>query len=97
MEKEPYVISPYDFGEIDEYSQIELTYYADEILEDDEYNIVTNIDEIIGSKALTTFGEYEDDSVFVRNERLCADFQILKDPRTYAEARSIGPNRVGNE
>jgi hypothetical protein len=94
MEKEPYVISPYDFGEIDDYHQIELTYYSDDTLEDDEGNIVKDVDELIGSKALYTFGEYEDDAVFVRNERLRTDFQILKDYRTFAEARSIGPNRV---
>lgn len=92
--KEPYVISPYDFGELDDFHQIELTYYADDILEDDEGNIVKDVDELIGSKALYTFGEYEDDAVFVRNERLRTDFQILKDYRTFADARSIGPNRV---
>ena len=97
MAREPYVIAPYDFGELDGYSQIELTYYADEVLEDDEYNIITDADELLGKKALTTFGEYEDDAVFVRNERLCTDFQILKDYRTYAEARSAGPDQVDDE
>lgn len=97
MAKEPYVISPYDFGELDDYSQVELTYYADGTLEDEDYNIVTDADELIGRDSLYTFGEYEDDAVFVRNERLRADFQILKDYRTYEEARSVGPNQVGNE
>lgn len=97
MAKEPYVISPYDFGELDDFNQIELTYYADGTLEDDEYNIVTNIDELIGPKALLTFGEYEDDSVFVRNEYLRTDFQILKDYRSYEQARSTHPNQVDDE
>lgn len=92
--KPPYVISPFDFGELDDYNQIELTYYLDGILEDEDYHIVTDADELIGPDALTTFGEYEDDSVFVRNERLCTDFQILKDYRTYDEARSIRPEQV---
>lgn len=95
---DPYVISPYDFGEFDDYHQIELTYYeGDDTLEDSEYNIVTDRDELLGPKALLTFGEYEDDSVFVRNERLRTDFQILKDYRSYAEARSIGPRQVDDE
>lgn len=94
--KEPYIIAPYDFGELDGYHTIELTYYADDILEDDSYTIVTDRDELIGPKALFTFGEYEDDAVFVRNEQLCTDFQILKDYRTYSEARSTSPNRVGD-
>lgn len=98
MTNAPYVISPYDFGELDGYRQIELTYYeGDDTLEDDEYNIVNDRNELIGADSLFTFGEYEDDAVFVRNERLRTEFQILKDYRSYAEARSIGPDQVGNE
>lgn len=97
MARDPYVIAPYDFGELDGYHTIELTYYADDVLEDDSYSIVNDRDELIGRKALTTFGEYEDDAVFVRNEHLRTDFQILKDYRTYAEARSISPKRVADE
>ena len=97
MARDPYVIAPYDFGELDGYHTIELTYYADDVLEDDSYCIVNDRDELIGPKALNTFGEYEDDAVFVRNERLRTDFQILRDYRTYAEARSISPKRVDDE
>ena len=92
----PYVISPYDFGELDSYHQIELTYYADDVLEDEEGDIVTDRDNLIGADSLFTFGEYEDDSVFVRNEYLCTDFQILRDNRTYEEVRGIGPKQVDN-
>lgn len=97
MDNAPRVISPYEFGELDDYHTIELTYYADDILEDEEYNIVNDRDDLIGPSALDTFGEYEDDSVFVRNDRLQTDFQILKDYRTYSEARSVGPKRVDDE
>lgn len=98
MAKGPRTISPYDFGEIEEYKQVELTYYeGDDTLEDEEYNIITNREDLIGPTALYTFGEYEDDAVFVRNDRLRTDFQILKDYRSHAEARSIGPKQVGDE
>lgn len=93
----PYVIDPYDFGERDGYRKFELTYYADGTLEDEDYNIVDDVDDLIGVDSLNTFGRYEDDSVFVRNDKLRSDFQILKDPRTYEEARSIGPGKVDDE
>lgn len=93
----PYVIDPDEFASRDNWKTVSLTYYADDILEDEKYNIINNRDELIGPKALTTFGEYEEDSVFVRNERLRTDFEILKDYRTYDEARSIGPNQVDDE
>ena len=95
--KEPYVIAPYDFGELDDYRKFELTYYADDVLEDEDYNIIEDSEELLGRDSLTTFGEYEDDSVFVRNEKLRADFQILRDPRTYEEAKSVKPHQVDDE
>ena len=93
--KKPYVISPYDFGEIDEFRKIDLTYYADGVLEDEDGEIVSDIDELIGAGSLNTFGEYEDDAVFVRNEYLMTDFEILKDYRTYKEATGNSPVQVG--
>lgn len=94
MANEPKVISPYEFGELDGYHQIELTYYADGVLEDDEGNIVEDGDELLGPDALNSYGQYEEDAVFVRNDKLRTDFQILRDYSTYDEARSTGPRRV---
>lgn len=93
----PHVIEPLEFGEVDGYRQFSLTYYADEVLEDEDGNVVNNVDELIGAGSLNTFGDYEDDSVFVRNDRLRADFEILKDYRTYREATGKSPGRVGDE
>lgn len=91
--KKPYVISPYDFDE-NGFRTMELTYYEDGVLEDENHEIVTDIDDLLGEGSLNTFGEYEEDSVFVRNEKLGIDFQILRDPRTYEEATGNTPNRV---
>lgn len=96
MANEPKVISPYEFGELDGYHQIELTYYADGVLEDDEGNIVEDGEELLGPDALNSYGQYEEDAVFVRNDKLRTDFQILRDYSTYDEARSTGPRRVGD-
>jgi hypothetical protein len=91
--KKPYVISPYDFDE-NGFRTMELTYYEDGVLEDENHEIVTDVDDLLGKGSLDTFGEYEEDSVFVRNEKLGIDFQILRDPRTYEEATGNTPNRV---
>lgn len=81
----PYVIDPDDFGEFDDYDKISLTYYSDGILADDQDEIIEDIDDIIGSDSLGHFGEYEDDAVHVRNDMLKADYEILRDFRTYEE------------
>lgn len=74
-----YVISPQEFGEISEYEKISLMYYADGVVTDDEREIVDDWADLIGPDFMTHFGEYEDDSVFVRNTVLKADYEILKD------------------
>lgn len=81
---EPYVISPEEFGELD-YEKISLTYYADDVLADEFDGLVENIDSIVGLESLNTFGEYEDDSVFVRNDKLRCDYEILKDLRRWED------------
>ena len=83
---EPYVISPNDFGELDGYETISLTYYANGVLTDDQDNIIDNVDEVIGMEALSHFGEYEDDSVFVRNDERKCDYEILLDYRSYEDS-----------
>lgn len=88
MTNEPYVISPEEFGEKD-YDTVSLTYYSDGVLEDDFGNIIENIEGTIGIDSLNTFGEYEDDSVFVRNDDLETDYEILLDVRSYREMNGL--------
>lgn len=89
--EKPYVISPDEFGEFEEYEQVSLTYYEDQVLADDCDNLIEDVDGMIGVESLTHFGEYEDDSVFVRNDARLCDYEILKDLRTYAEALKSKP------
>ena len=82
----PYVISPDEFGEFDDYEKISLTYYSDKVLTDDNDDIIEDVDAVVGIGSLDHFGEYEEDSVFVRNDQRMCDYEILLDTRTYSEA-----------
>lgn len=84
----PYVIPPDEFGDYPDYETISLTYYNDKVLTDENNEIVDNIDELIGEDSLTHFGEYEDDSVFVRNDSLKSDYEILLDSANYSDIMS---------
>lgn len=86
---EPYVISPAEFGDQDGYEIESLTYYEDGVLTDEYDEPIEDIDDLIGLESLDHFGEYEDDSVFVRNDGRRTDYEILRDTRTYAEAKKI--------
>lgn len=89
----PYVISPDDFGEFDYYNQISLTYYADGVLTEGD-DIIEDVDDIVGEDSLTHFGEYEDDAVHVRNDRLKCDYEILWDNRNYSDVVKSKPRPV---
>lgn len=85
--EKPYVISPEEFGELDGYSTISLNYYADKVLADDDHNVISGdeLAETVGTEFPSHFGEYEDDSVFVRNDRLRTDYEILLDTQKFNE------------
>ena len=80
----PFVIAPEEYGEYKNFETKEWTYYSDFVLVDEIGEIVTNPELIIGD-ALEHFGDYEDDSVCVRNENIECDYQILKHEKTFSE------------
>lgn len=84
-DSEPYVISPVELGDCD-YDVIDLIYYeGDNTLTDEEDEIINDVGELIGWESLEHFGEYEDDSVCVRNDVRKVDYEVLLDVRKYSE------------
>lgn len=87
----PYIISPEEFDELDGYEAVTLTYYyGDGVLTNmwDSPLDEGEIEETVGKDFAEHFGEYEDDSVFVRNDDLKADYEILRDMRSYQDVVS---------
>ena len=72
----------------DDYESVSLILYGDGVLSDSDDRALkeSEIEDLVGLSSLNHFGEYEEDSVFVRNDRLKMDFEIIRDPRTYQEA-----------
>ena len=85
MEYRPHVIPPEDFGEGCDYETVSLTYYADGVLTDVYDNVIEDVDDLVGEESLDHFGEYEEDSVFVRNDAKETDYEILRDERNYSD------------
>lgn len=86
----PYVITPEQYEDNVDYTKVSLTWYSDEVLEDDWGNVL-DPDDVIGRDALTTFGQYEDDSVFVRDDDEQVDYEVLRDTRSYEETYGYDP------
>lgn len=85
MNDSPYVISPEEFGNMDEHTCVSLSYYADGVLADDWDTVVLDPIEEVGPDVESHFGEYEEDTVFIRNEKRKVDYEICRDLRTFAE------------
>lgn len=87
----PYVIRPEEFGQFDDYKQVSLSYYEkDKVLTDELDNPIEDVDMTVGLDSLTHFGQYEDDSVYVRNDERMTDYEILLDIRGYWELVAKG-------
>lgn len=94
VDSKPCVIDPSEFGEIDDYEKISLTYTADGVLLDDMNEIVDDIDNVVGKDSLEHFGEYEEDSVHVRNDDKKCYYEILLDQSNYQEIIEGQPHRT---
>lgn len=78
---EPYVVSPNDYASATDFDNQTLYYFSDDdIVTDTDETIIDNYVDLIGPDALNHFGEYEEDSVIVRNEKLRCDYEIILNP-----------------
>ena len=87
--EQPEVIDPNEFGEYADYEQETLYYYTDDVLADDMDNVVDDLEDIVGSYALTTFGQFENDAVHVRNDRKRCYYEILRQEYAYCEKYGV--------
>lgn len=81
---EPYVISPEEFDEIG-YKTVTLYYYKDGVLATEMNQVIRKVADTVGEDFMNHFGEYEMDSVYVRNDRSKTDYEILRDESNFSE------------
>jgi hypothetical protein len=78
-------IPPYEVGSDEEYDAIVLTYYSDGYLVDENNELVENVDDTVGVNFAENFGEYDEDLMYVRNDRLKCYFEVQLDSREYTQ------------
>lgn len=93
--EEPYIISPDEFGLFEDYETITLTYYEEDgVLADENDELVEDVIETIGKNVLYRLEDYDEgslysnsnpDAVYVRNDRLKSDYEILKVSESYED------------
>lgn len=84
----PYIIHENEFLEsVENYAQSSLTYYAgDDTLSDERDQVIPASDDIVGDENLHRFGHGSTDPriVYIRNENLSTDFEVLLSDGKYA-------------
>lgn len=80
----PYVITEEEFSEdFLHHEKLSLTYYTDdETLSDDKETIVDDVNGIVGESAIKEL--YKESTVFVRNERIGIDYEIMRVKNAYS-------------
>lgn len=83
----PYVIRPEEFDTLDNYDAVCYTYYADGVLvdEDEDPLEIPEIAIAIGLDFASHFGDYDEDSVHIRNDLRHIDYEIVRDLRKYGD------------
>lgn len=85
----PYVITEEEFSVgYDNYDRVTLTFFEeDDTLCDDREQVVPDLEYVIGEDNLTEFGKYSGnkDVVFVRNDELETDYEVLRESGSYLE------------
>ena len=81
----PYIINSEEFGEEIGYDTQTLTYFADGVLVDDVDDFVEDVDDVVGEDNLKIFEEFGASAVYVRNDYLMVDYEILKDDFNYSD------------
>lgn len=88
-EEAPYIIGKEEFlnGE-KEFVQVTLTYFVgDKVLIDEQQRVMDDVDETVGEDNLNRFGQGSKDPnvVYVRNDALELEFEILRSEGKYSE------------
>lgn len=96
--EEPEIISEEEYGELDEYEKVTLTYYSDGILADDlSDEIVDDAESKVGTDYIRNIVDDGEDVVFVRNDIEKVDYEIIKSLQTYKEVTGNDPSPAETE
>ena len=79
----PYVITPEEFCENEDYEVDCLTHYADGYLVDDNGDVIEDVEELLGD-AISEMGKYEDDAIHVCDDDRKCYYEILEDMQKFS-------------
>ena len=89
---EPYIIDPSEFGNNGNYATQTCTYFADGVLVDDVDEVIEDPEKLVGNLHVDIFRDFDATSVYVRNDWMKMDFEILKDDWFWSDFDNVPSN-----
>lgn len=83
--KPPYIITPEEFGETDYITKSYILYTDGTLADEKDKPLYKDINETFGEGNLDKLGEYEEDSVYIRDDYNEIDYEILKSEKDFSE------------
>lgn len=81
---EPVTIRPEEFGRDPSYETMTLLSYTDGLVSDDAFELIEDVRGAIGD-AVQHIGEFEEDVIHVRNDRLKVYYEVLRSEKSYQD------------
>lgn len=81
---EPVIIRPEEFGRDPSYETMTLLSYTDGLISDDAFELIEDVRGAIGD-AVQHMGEFEEDAIHVRNDRLKIYYEVLRSEKSYQD------------
>ena len=78
-------IESWEFGEQPLYETETIILYSDGVATNDLGDVIDNLEEIMGVDQYREFKESSDESIFIRNDLLRMDYEIVKDDWRYED------------
>jgi hypothetical protein len=86
-----------EFSELDDYESLTLFLFSDGTLTDSEYQPISDTEIYISEDTLEKFFKGIDTSIILRNNKLKADYEILKMQDTYSKFIADRPYIIGGD
>lgn len=90
----PYLIDYKEFGEFEDYSRISLLYFKDGFVAEEDGSVIDDLFNTLGIEFKTKLETENLDEIYIRNDRLKADYEILRDLRYYEDYIKTIPKKV---
>ena len=94
VERKPYLISMDEYNTDTRMIKKIISYFEDDMvcMDNDTKEVLTNIPKELGVDNLESINENGEGEIYIRNELLCIDYNVVSEPGSYEDYLEVGPD-----